>query len=100
MHELTAKIDDVYRLDHTHCCGDADAAVVQRALAPAPLAGQELALHVFVDSGMIEAFSSGSAITALVSPDAAAGLPEARTSSVASTAAGVRCTASSFRLKY
>lgn len=49
-------------------------------------------------SGMIEAFSSGVAITALVDPTVdAGGLPAARRSRFVNTA-GVRCSVSSYQL--
>lgn len=56
-------------------------------------------MRVFVDGGMVEAFSSGVAITALVSLSSdAGGLSEARLSVVTNTARGVSCMASSYRL--
>lgn len=55
-------------------------------------------LRTFVDGGMIEAFAAGVIITALVNPVSADGPPEARVSSVISTAAGVRCVVQSFQL--
>eukprot|EP01052_Picozoa_sp_SAG31_P023180 SAG31_NODE_1893_length_6973_cov_5.870963_6_plen_104_part_00 len=44
---------------HTHCCkpNESDNDIVQRATAMAPPSGQSLEMRVFVDGGMIEAFS-------------------------------------------
>lgn len=85
-------------VDHTHCCKN-KSDVIQRALATAPRPGHSLEMSVWVDSGMIEAFSSGVAITALVYPNVdAGGLPEARRSAVINTADGVSCQASSYQL--
>lgn len=85
-------------VDHTHCCAN-KSTVVQRAVTAKPRPGQALEMRVWVDSGMIEAFSSGVVITALLNPAVdAGGLPEARLSSVLNTAQGVRCVVSSYRL--
>lgn len=85
-------------VDHTHCCKN-KSDIIQRALATAPRPGHLLEMWVWVDSGMIEAFSSGVAITALVYPTVdAGGLPEERRSAVINTADGVICEASSYRL--
>ena len=85
-------------VDHTHCCKN-ESGIVQRAVAKAPVSGQSLEIHVFVDMGLIEAFSAGVAITALVYPSTdAGGLPGVRRSVVTNTALGVSCRASSFQL--
>ena len=68
-------------------------------MATAPRPGHSLEMWVWVDSGMIEAFSSGVAITALVYPTVnAGGPPEARRSGVINTADGVICQSSSYSL--
>ena len=85
-------------VDSTHCCEN-KTAVVQRALAAKPGPGQQLEIRVWVDSGMVEAFTSGVVITALLDPTAnAGGPPEARVSSVVNTARGVSCEVSSYQL--
>ena len=89
---------DAFFVDHTHCCHNVSA-IVQRAVTQTP--GAQLHMRTFVDSGMIEAFSEGVVITALVNPDgsqAGGGPPAARVSSVVSTARGVSCVVSSYRL--
>jgi sucrose-6-phosphate hydrolase SacC (GH32 family) len=86
-------------VDSTHCCEN-KSAIVQRALAARPGPGQQaLEMRVWVDSGMIEAFSSGVVITALINPSVdAGGPPDARVSSVVNTARGVGCEVSSYQL--
>jgi sucrose-6-phosphate hydrolase SacC (GH32 family) len=85
-------------VDHTHCCEN-KTTVVQRALVAKPGPRQQLEMRVWVDSGMIEAFTSGVVITALLNPTAnAGGPPEARVSSVVNTARGVSCEVSSYQL--
>ena len=91
-----------FYVDHTHCCRD-KSTIVQRAVVEAlPTLAEQLRLRVFVDGGMIEAFSSGVSITALLNPDGSrtrGGPPDSRVSSVMSTAAGVACAVSSYRLR-
>jgi sucrose-6-phosphate hydrolase SacC (GH32 family) len=86
--------------DHSACCAKANT-IVQRAPLPLAGGGAVLALTAFVDGGLIEAFLNGKVITPLVAPDAAAGMPVDRVSTVTNTAgAGVTCAAASWALQY
>eukprot|EP00966_Prymnesium_polylepis_P110833 2563801-Prymnesium_polylepis.1 len=69
--------NSTFYVDHTRCCA-ATSPIVQRAPLPAALLGGRLELVAFVDGGIVEAFLAGVAITALVSPDLAAGAPQVR----------------------
>lgn len=86
--------------DHTHCC-QAPNTVVQRAPTPrASLAADGLVnITVFVDGGLVESFLNGRVtITALVSPDPAAGSPESRMNVFVSSAVGVDCSVQAWQL--
>ena len=84
--------------DHSSCCA-APNTIVQRAPLSSAMLGQRMELSVFVDGGLIEAFLGGRVITPLVAPDADAGAPADRVTTVTNTA-GVTCTVASWQLAY
>jgi hypothetical protein len=60
-----------------------------------------LTLSVFVDGGLIEAYTSGAVITPLINPVVASGgAPDARVSTFVNTATGVTCKVESYKLAY
>ena len=93
--------NSTFYVDHTRCCAAASP-IVQRAPLPAAILGGRLELVALVDGGIIEAFLAGVAITALVSPDLAAGAPQIRSTSAFATLGGhaVDCSATSWELTY
>ena len=92
--------DMPFYVDHSHCC-TAPNNITQRAILAKEPTGTGDTLTVFVDGGLIEAYSGGTVITPLLNPDeAAGGAPDARVSSVINTATGVTCTVTSYKLAY
>jgi len=84
--------------DHSKCCA-APNTIVQRAPLPTASLGGTLSLTVFVDGGLIEAFLGGRVITPLVAPDATAGSPAERVTTVTNSA-GAACHVESWQLSY
>lgn len=85
--------------DHSRCCAAASD-IIQRAPLPLDELDGVLTAAVLVDGGVIEAFSTGLAISPLVSPDPAAAAETDRVSSVVTTVAGAVCQVDSWQLAY
>ena len=89
-----------FYVDHSHCCTK-PSNFTQRAILSKEPTGTDDTMTVFVDGGLIEAYTGGTVITPLLNPDeAAGGAPDARVSSVVNTASGVKCTVTSYKLAY
>jgi sucrose-6-phosphate hydrolase SacC (GH32 family) len=85
-----------FYVDHTRCCSQPNAAV-QRAPLPLSRLGGALSMVVLVDGGVVEAFSTGLAITALVSPGEGTP-PSARVTTVLKSATEATCDVQSWQL--
>ena len=87
--------------DHSKCCAS-PSTIVQRAPLPTTqLVNGTLTLAVFVDGGLVEAFTADRvAITPLVSPDNGETPPGQRETVGFSTFEGIQCDYESWQLKY
>ena len=85
--------------NHSLCCAVANT-IVQRAPLPRAKLLGTLMVTVLVDGGVIEAFSTGLAISPLVAPDPGATAEVDRVTSAVNTAPDATCVVDSWQLMY